>query len=297
MAAKKNPSAASSWTPLRVDGRWNPALLRAMDHQSGVYAVRDGKTKKVLYVGESHTGRMWRTLLRHFQDPTGRFARRGEWTRASADGLEARAWFTAQNKEIAECKEADLIAELRPLHNRSDGVCAADDFAFGANVRNPSGPFVVLGELVSIRYRPAAGGRQTTMRFPLRGPKAATLVYVGNRLSIAYAATVKGESSPEGRKEYAKTHWGKAGTGEAFSALRLAGAAKKLGVATEITYGTRKGSDSRTVNYHHVFGDMGEGRMNPNVIRPALEGGTCAGRAMVRLVGGNYTITAHGIVG
>lgn len=292
-ASKPNPSAAAQWQPLRVGGRWNPVLLAGMDQQSGAYAVRDAKTKKVLYVGESHTGRMWRTLLRHFQDPTGKFARRGEWTRASADGLEARAWFTTEAG--AECKEADLIASLKPLHNRTDGKCAADDFAFGANVANPSRP-VVLGELVSIRYRPSAGGRQTTMRFPLRGPGRVLVAVRGNRLLLLYAATPTGASSNAGKKEYARLHWGKPGDGTALEGAILAGKAKKIGTATEITYGTRKGGDARTVNYHHVFGDMG-GTFNDKVIRPGLEGGTCAGRAMVRLVGGSYTISAHGIVG
>ena len=34
---------------------------------SGVYAIRDGRDLEVLYVGESHTGRLYDTLTRHFQ--------------------------------------------------------------------------------------------------------------------------------------------------------------------------------------------------------------------------------------
>lgn len=276
------------WTKLRVGGKWNPKLLDALDKRSGAYAVRDAETRRVLYVGESHTDRMWRTLLRHFQDPTGRFAQRGEWTNATPERLEVRAWFTS--KADAECKEAHVIDRLHPLHNRSDGRCDADtDFPFGANVaQNPAG-LVTLGELVSIRYKPETG-RATTMRFPRRA--APVLAYSkAGRLAIVYAARAIGASSASAQKEYARTHWGRAGDGERLAGVLLGGKGRRLGTALEITYATQKGSDAELVNYWHTFAEK-KGELPPQLVA-----GTCAGRAMVRLDGGTYTVTAHGIEG
>jgi excinuclease UvrABC nuclease subunit len=53
-----------------------PAALRALFHEraSGVYAIRDRESGEVLYVGESHTGRLYHTLTRHFQ----RWGRQGK---------------------------------------------------------------------------------------------------------------------------------------------------------------------------------------------------------------------------
>lgn len=54
-----------------------PAWLRELRGKSGVYAIRERATSRlfglvdvppvVVYVGESHTGRLYQTLTRHFQ--------------------------------------------------------------------------------------------------------------------------------------------------------------------------------------------------------------------------------------
>jgi hypothetical protein len=41
--------------------------VSAIGERSGAYVIRDARTRRVLYVGESHTGRLRKTLLRHFQ--------------------------------------------------------------------------------------------------------------------------------------------------------------------------------------------------------------------------------------
>ena len=41
--------------------------VRAFANASGVYVIRSVATKRVLYVGESHTGRLLKTCRRHFQ--------------------------------------------------------------------------------------------------------------------------------------------------------------------------------------------------------------------------------------
>ena len=41
------------------------AVYRDLDGKSGVYVIREGS--EIVYVGESHTNRLYDTLTRHFQ--------------------------------------------------------------------------------------------------------------------------------------------------------------------------------------------------------------------------------------
>jgi hypothetical protein len=60
-----------SWIALGPGASAYPAALRALRGKSGVYAIRKPagwiSSAEVLYVGESHTGRLYQTLTRHFQ--------------------------------------------------------------------------------------------------------------------------------------------------------------------------------------------------------------------------------------
>jgi excinuclease UvrABC nuclease subunit len=47
------------------DGRFLP-WVNGLGKQSGAYIIRHSETHEVLYVGESHTGRLAATLKRHF---------------------------------------------------------------------------------------------------------------------------------------------------------------------------------------------------------------------------------------
>ena len=54
------------------DGFWAsfrgyPEWLKMLHGRSGVYVIRRRADKRVLYVGESHTARLYETLTRHFQ--------------------------------------------------------------------------------------------------------------------------------------------------------------------------------------------------------------------------------------
>ncbi len=54
------------------EGRAVAEWVKALKGKSGVYLVREpGFLGEVLYCGESHTGRLYATLLRHFQHWTG----------------------------------------------------------------------------------------------------------------------------------------------------------------------------------------------------------------------------------
>lgn len=55
----------SSWRKVGAPGEPYPEWLRALRNRSGAYAIRIGG--RVVYVGESHKGRLYGTITRHFQ--------------------------------------------------------------------------------------------------------------------------------------------------------------------------------------------------------------------------------------
>jgi hypothetical protein len=63
-------NAALIYRPLGAVGERYPDWVRALKGRSGVYVIRvkqsDGSSP-VVYVGESHTDRLYQTLTRHFQ--------------------------------------------------------------------------------------------------------------------------------------------------------------------------------------------------------------------------------------
>lgn len=203
------PARAGEWLPLVVNGEWNGRLRAAFDKQSGAYAIRDRSTRRVLYVGESHCDRGWKTLIRHFQDPTGKFARRNEFTHRSPDRLEAAVWVTTRGR-AATRKQFALVAQMKPHHNRNDGrvrkpTCPSDgdgtDFDFGANAKNPS---------TSPGYRATHGGRRgpwasRTMHVP--DPRAGDLVVLGELVRVEYL-TDKGEGAVTYFHDFGREHSG-----------------------------------------------------------------------------------------
>ena len=94
------------------EGRAVAEWVKALKGKSGVYLVREpGIFGEVLYLGESHSNRLYSTLLRHFQ----------HWT-----GKTAGATFPASRVEVAvvRCPAARaldlqdaMIAEYRPKFN------------------------------------------------------------------------------------------------------------------------------------------------------------------------------------
>lgn len=59
----------SAWRSIGSQGQAYPAWLRALDGKSGAYAIRTNGLifSTVVYVGESHSGNLYKTLTRHFQ--------------------------------------------------------------------------------------------------------------------------------------------------------------------------------------------------------------------------------------
>lgn len=57
-----------TFRPVGDRGERYPAWLRALSGKSGVYIVREAADLgRTLYVGESHTGKLYGTITRHFQ--------------------------------------------------------------------------------------------------------------------------------------------------------------------------------------------------------------------------------------
>jgi hypothetical protein len=105
---------APRWRKLIVDGRYN-ADVRALAQKSGAYAIRHKPTGETLYVGHSHTGRTWKTLLRHLQGQDS-FERVGDWVyRGSQSDLEVSIWPTRADQ--AQLVEGELVDRLEPKFN------------------------------------------------------------------------------------------------------------------------------------------------------------------------------------
>lgn len=99
-------------------------MCRSATHRaSGIYAVTD-QAGKVLYVGESHSGRLYDTITRHFRDwsidpkndALGR--RRGGTT---YDRHRVRVCFVVTEPGTAQALQYAEIERLRPRDNSIDG--------------------------------------------------------------------------------------------------------------------------------------------------------------------------------
>ncbi len=104
------PSPLKYRPPYVSPGRVAP-WLSAIGARSGVYVIRSARSGRVLYVGESHTGRLRKTLLRHFQAWSGRTAGN---TYAAAD-VECAVRFCPPPAAVA-CQN-NLICRLDPRDN------------------------------------------------------------------------------------------------------------------------------------------------------------------------------------
>jgi hypothetical protein len=121
-------NAALKYRPVGASGEPYPDWVRELDGESGVYIIReiqrDGSHVTV-YVGESHAGRLYQTLTRHFQ--TWRRAKKfwaGQYSGSLShdpgltydrDRVTVAVRVLPADRAIAE--EARLIARLRPRDN------------------------------------------------------------------------------------------------------------------------------------------------------------------------------------
>lgn len=94
-------------------GRFAP-WFEAIESASGVYVIRDRHTDRVLYVGESHTGRLAKTIKRHlysWDDDPERVHQsyRREVVEVSVRTGAARAAVRVQNRLIQRLQPRDNV--------------------------------------------------------------------------------------------------------------------------------------------------------------------------------------------
>lgn len=300
------------WRSLATDGALNGRIKAEAEHASGAYAVREKDGHRVVYVGESNRGRMWRTLLRHFQAPESfrRVRESGVFTR-SPERYEVALWVTSKGRrsrasgkapdERAMQAQAEWIAALKPSQNVDDGQAfvleyEADDDPWGG-LLNPAGAWTELGRLTRLTYDD--GRRERVIRWPLR--RAPALVYDASRkgpnAAIVYdERPVRAATAAEVR-EYARTHWGQDGRGEVSAGGVALPPWRVLGPGLSVTYTTRKGS-AELVDWVHPWGEGGPRRfVPPTVLLHECAAPKCAARGRVSLRGGSYHVSERGIVG
>lgn len=101
-------------------GERYPAWVRELTRANGVYLIRELDTGEVVYVGESHTGRLYSTLTRHFQRWSDKHDTAGPtYGRGSVDVA-----VVIVPKSHAVWLQNELICALTPRDNRL--ICARD---------------------------------------------------------------------------------------------------------------------------------------------------------------------------
>ena len=104
-------------SPVGLDGRFDPWVSSTTSGQSGVYLIRDARTREMLYIGESHTQRLYQTLTRHFYFWNGRGA-----GPSYHPGLVEVAVIVASTPLDSPVEDQyALIQKLKPRDNVMDG--------------------------------------------------------------------------------------------------------------------------------------------------------------------------------
>jgi hypothetical protein len=97
------------------------ALPNELHRQSGIYVIYSKQTGKCLYVGESHTNTLKKTILRHFQlwglDHFHKTAR------ATYDRNRVSVYVETTAPGSAFERQNDLICELNPRDNEQLPAC------------------------------------------------------------------------------------------------------------------------------------------------------------------------------
>jgi hypothetical protein len=116
------------WRKPRLDGGRGETWAQwvyALRGKTGSYAIRDGRSHQVLYVGESHTGRLFETLTRHMQQWNGY----GSGVSYVNERRRIEVAVIERPSGEAENEQYELIARLEPRDNDRDGhsLSATDD--------------------------------------------------------------------------------------------------------------------------------------------------------------------------
>jgi hypothetical protein len=120
-------NAGLTYRPLGETGTPYPPWVRALKGKSGVYVIRETKrdgSSEIVYVGESHRGRLYNTLTRHFQTWrrskkfwTGQYGGQGHDPGLTYPRNRVTVAVRVLSPQRAVDEEARLIARLRPRDN------------------------------------------------------------------------------------------------------------------------------------------------------------------------------------
>jgi hypothetical protein len=106
-------------SPVSTDGATLAAWLASLRSQglNGVYLIRDASTRELLYVGESHTGRLFETMTRHLYAWNGRGS--GPSYHSPLVEMAVLVADTPLDDPVAD--QYELIQRLAPRDNIMDG--------------------------------------------------------------------------------------------------------------------------------------------------------------------------------
>jgi hypothetical protein len=126
-APAEHRNAGLTYRPIGDIGTPYPAWVRALKGKSGVYVIRETKrdgSSEVVYVGESHTDRLYQTLTRHFQSWrrskkfwTGQYGGQGHDPGLTYPRHRVTVAVRVLSPQRALDEESRLIARLRPRDN------------------------------------------------------------------------------------------------------------------------------------------------------------------------------------
>jgi hypothetical protein len=115
-------NAGFLYRPVGAPGEAYPDWVRALKDKAGVYVIRDGESREIVYVGSS-AGRLYDTLTRHFQT----WRRwKGFWRGQYGEGHDPGLTYPRDGVEVAvrvttpsRCldEELRLIRKLKPRDN------------------------------------------------------------------------------------------------------------------------------------------------------------------------------------
>lgn len=119
-------TAKITWYPLGGASDAYPQVIGKLKKSSGVYAIRHRGwlSKTVVYVGESHSGNLYKTLVRHFQAWnrgkgwwTGQYAPAQTDPGHTYDRASHEVAFRVASPARALALQAAWIASLKPRDN------------------------------------------------------------------------------------------------------------------------------------------------------------------------------------
>jgi hypothetical protein len=103
--------ALSRYRPVAKQGGRFPSWLSELTGKSGVYVIRNRVFNVVMYVGESHSGKLYGTLTRHFQ------AWKGQGSGNTYPAFNSEVAIELLPPARAMERQAELIGRLKPLDN------------------------------------------------------------------------------------------------------------------------------------------------------------------------------------